>query len=138
VLAPVDPVVTAVADRIGYDGATMIVTRGDRFSQVRLARAPAPNALASTYVAIAPILRDLGDVVTYDPLLRVLTITTPDARVVALPTPFNPAVPEARPSVVFTPQPVSTPRPVFTGRPVPRRTPVPLSSMTGATPRPGS
>ncbi|MGZ3577160.1 MAG: hypothetical protein ACXVA3_18040, partial [Vulcanimicrobiaceae bacterium] len=92
VLAPVDPFVTAVADGIGYDGPQMIVRRGDRFAQVGVRRHPFPADLRITYVEVAPILRTLGEVVTYDAARRTLRIDTPNGRVVATPTPFNPAV----------------------------------------------
>ncbi len=125
VFAPVDPFLTAVADRIGYDAGAMIVTRGDRFAQIRVGEQPSPTELRTTYVAVAPILRTLGESVRYDPARHELRIDTP-GRTVALPTPFNAAVPRVAPTPVFTPTPVATPRPVFSGRPVPRRTPIPV------------
>ncbi|HEY8313489.1 MAG TPA: hypothetical protein VIG51_04870 [Candidatus Baltobacteraceae bacterium] len=131
VLAPVDPFLTAVADSIGYDDRTMIVSLGDRFSQIRLARRPFPGDLHAVYVEIAPILRNLGEMVRYDSAAHVLYVKTPGPRVLAMPTPFNPAVPRFVPTTVFTPTPATTPRPVFTGAPIPRRTPIPLSSMAG-------
>ncbi len=125
VFAPIDPFLTAVVDHIGYDRTAMIVTRGDRFAQIPLARPPSPGELRTTYVAVAPILRTLGETVHYDPVRRELDIETPE-RTVALPTPFNAAVPRAEPTAVFTPTPAVTPRPVFSGPPLPRRTPVPV------------
>ena len=132
VLAPVDPFITAVADGIGYEGAQMIVRRGDRFAQIRVSRPPWPSELRITYVEVAPILRTLGVIVTYDSARRRLFIQTPNGHVVATPTPFNAAVPRAAPTPVFTPTPQVTPRPIFTGSPVPRRTPIPVT----ATPQP--
>ncbi|MHB1550838.1 MAG: hypothetical protein ACYCX6_06550 [Vulcanimicrobiaceae bacterium] len=134
VMATIDPVLTAVADRIEYVGGTMIVSRGDRFAQIRLLRRPQPSELANLYVAVAPILRALGEVVSYDPATRVLEVRPRSEALVALPTPFNPAVPEAPPSAVFTPAPIPTPRPIFTGEPIPRRTPIPVFAPPSLTP----
>ena len=134
VMATIDPVLTVVADRIEYVGGTMIVSRGDRFAQIRIFRRPQPSELANLYVAVAPILRDLGEVVSYDPATRVLEVRPHSGALVVLPTPFNPAVHEAPPSVVFTPAPVPTPRPIFTGEPIPRRTPIPIFVPPSLTP----
>lgn len=124
VLAPVLPYVTAVADSIRYSGNTMEVTRGDRFAEVTFVRVPVPGEFAQTYVPLAPLLRTLGLSVAYDPQRRRVLVTTPRA-VLATPTPFNVAVPQATPRIVFTPEPVATPRPLVTGSPMPRRTPLP-------------
>lgn len=131
VIAPIEPFVTSVADRIGYSGGMLVVTRGDRFAQIPvLVRLP-PLDLVQTYVEIAPILRTLGERVCYDARRHVLIVTSP-RRPLATPTPFNPAVPRSPPAVVFTPEPVPTPRPVFSGPPIPRRTPVPAEAATPA------
>jgi hypothetical protein len=132
VIAPLEPFVTSVAASIEYSGATIVVRRGDRFSQIPVARQPQPNSLQSTYVAIAPLLRPLGVTLRYDAQARVLFIDVLPAQL-ATPTPFNPAVPFAPVQSVFTPTPAPTPRPIFTGNPSPRRTPLPY---TAPTPRP--
>jgi hypothetical protein len=125
VVAPLEPYVTAVAASIGYSGSELIVTRGDRFAQLPMAANTAPAQWAQTYVEIAPLLRSLGARVAYDPQSRRLEIDTAKI-VVVTPTPFNPAVPTAAPSMVFTPSPVATPRPEVSGKPAPRRTPLPV------------
>jgi hypothetical protein len=129
VLAPIEPYVTAVAATIGYSGSQLIVTRGDRFAQLSIPSNTAPAQWAQTYVEIAPLLRSLGARVAYDPQSRRLEIDTAKIAVVS-PTPFNPAVPAATPSIVFTPAPIPTPRPQINGKPAPRRTPLPVRCCT--------
>lgn len=129
VMAPLEPYVTAIAATIGYSGSQLIVTRGDRFAQLPIASNTAPAQWAQTYVEIAPLLRSLGARVAYDPQSRRLEIDTAKV-VVVTPTPFNPAVPAATPSTVFTPAPVPTPRPQVSGKPAPRRTPLPVKCCT--------
>ena len=126
IVAPVEPFVTAVAASIAYNGTQLIVTRGDRFAELPLVGPAPPAQWAQTYVEIAPLFRELGVHVTYDARSRRLEIFTRNA-MIAAPTPFNPAVPLARPQAVFTPSPVQTDRPAVTGKPAPRRTPSPLS-----------
>lgn len=127
VIAPIDPFVTAVAATIGYSGGALVVTRGDRFAQIPFAAAPDPGHYQSTYVEIAPLLRTLGVRVWYESAARTLFVETPHP-VLATPTPFNPAVPRAEPTDVFTPVPAATPRPVMSGTPSPRRTPLPAAA----------
>ncbi len=129
VVAPLEPYVTAVAASIGYTGSQLIVTRGDRFAQLTVAPNIAPAQWAQTYVEIAPLMRSLGVRVAYDPQLRRVEIDTAGAVLVA-PTPFNPAVPAAPASMVFTPSPMSTPKPQVIGKPAPRRTPLPVQCCT--------
>lgn len=129
VIAPLDPYVTSVAAQMGYSGRTLIVTRGDRFAQMNVPGRPPPAAWPRTYVQLAPVLRTLGVAVTYDAAHRRLTLRTPPP-LLAMPTPFNPAVPSAAPRAVFTPVPAATPRPVVTGAPSPRRTPIPVPGPT--------
>lgn len=119
VMAPVDPFVIDAVASVEYAGRLMIARRGDLFAQT-----PAAN-----YVAIGPLLRTLGLSVTYDRALRRVTIRSP-RRLLALPTPFNPAVPRVAPTSVFTPTPQVTPRPIFSGSPTPRRTPLPMTVPT--------
>lgn len=126
IMAPLDPFVTSIAAGIEYSGGVLIVRRADRFAQIPMAQ-PYPSHFQSTYVPIAPILRSLGVQFSYDAAAHVLLVRTPPA-VLATPTPFNPAVPQAAPRIVFTPTPVQTARPIVTGTPAPRRTPLPFSS----------
>ena len=134
VMAPLDPYVTAIARAIAYDGQALIVRLGDYFAQVPMQSAPPPGNYGTTYVELAPILRTLGLHVRFDSRERTLYVETPPA-VLVTPTPFNPAVPQASPSVVFTPSPQPTPRPVVTGTPLPRRTPIPVQAPPSPAPR---
>jgi hypothetical protein len=129
VMAPVEPFVTSVAASIGYSGGTLVVTRGDRFAQVPFLEPPQPAQYPSTYVAIGPLLRTLGANVWYDGVNHCLYVETPRS-VFATPTPFNPAVPQPQPTVVFTPPPSVTPAPAAAGTPFPRRTPIPVIAPT--------
>ena len=125
VMAPLEPYVTAVAARIGYNGSNLVVTRGDRLAKLRFGGQAAPGQWDQTYVEIAPLLRSLGVSVAYDAQKRRLEIDTLQTMLVT-PTPFNPAVPLASPAAIFTPPAVATPRPQVSGKPAPRRTPLPL------------
>lgn len=126
VYAPLNPYITSIADRMWYEGDTLVIARGSY--QARITLAPRdPDTLASVYVPIAPIARELGAHVSY--AAHRLEIY-PGVLPLATPTPFNPALPSAAPSAVFTPTPAPTPRPVFTGVPLPRRTPIPVVAPT--------
>lgn len=127
VIAPVMPILARVATKIEYRNGMMLIWRKDRFAQVRIAR-PEPSQLQSTYVEIAPLLRALGESVSFDGASHTLNVRTPVDSIVQAPSPFNPAAPETAPTTLFTPNPVATPRPVVTGVPRPRRTPVPLET----------
>ncbi|HEV3153274.1 MAG TPA: hypothetical protein VGZ02_05685 [Candidatus Baltobacteraceae bacterium] len=116
VMAPVDPFVLDVVGSVEYSGGLMLVRRGDRFAQLP----------AAPLVPIGPLLRTLGVAVTYDARSHRVSITTP-RMLLAVPTPFNPAVPLPSPAAVFTPMPAPTPRPTVSGSPAPRRTPLPFS-----------
>lgn len=123
VFAPVDPLLTRLADRLWYEGRTLVIERGGR--RVRVALAPVfVGELDAAYVAVGPVLRALGLTVRYDSRAALLSVRL-SRPTVGLPTPFAPAAPSAAPSAVFTPEPVATPRPVWTGSPLPRRTPLP-------------
>ncbi|MDQ2663457.1 MAG: hypothetical protein M3Y18_05410 [Candidatus Eremiobacteraeota bacterium] len=130
IFAPVEPFVTSVATRIAYDGEGMTIYRADRFAQVRVRSRRDPADLDKTFVELAPVLRALGERIEYDRKRQWVVVSSPHGAL-ATPTPFNPAVPQAGPTSVFTPTPVSTPRPVFPGRPVPRRTPLPVATPGG-------
>jgi len=131
VFAPVRPFLTRFADRLWFDGGTLVIERGGRLVRVPLP-ARMPDALDRAYVAIAPILRALGERVEYDPQRRLVEVRSACSAPIAAPTPFvtlaHPIVPRA----VFTPMPVATPRPVWTGPAIPRRTPIPRLVPTPA------
>lgn len=124
VFAPVTPLLTRLADRVWFDGDTLVFERDGRRIRVRVAPV-FPGELDGTYVPAGPVLRALGDSVRYDARSRSLEVRTRAAQSVASPTPFNPAAPSVAPSAVFTPEPAVTPRPAVTGSPLPRRTPLP-------------
>ena len=120
--APLRPFVTRAADRIWYEGPTLVIARGTHV--VRVALTPrTPDALDNAYVPLAPILRALGARVTYR--ARCVDVFFA-ARPVGSPSPYDGYAPSAAPSVVFTPAPIPTPRPVWSGTPLPRRTPLPI------------
>lgn len=115
--------VGSLADKVWVSGRTLSFERDGRVVRVALASARRLNP-DSTYVAIAPVLRGLGDRVRFRS--GVLEVRTAAATPVATPTPFAPGTAGAPQRAVFTPEPVPTPRPVWTGSPLPRRTPLPF------------
>lgn len=125
IFAPVDPLLTRLADRIWVEGDWLVLQRGSRLVRVALT-APPGTPLDGTMVAIGPVLRALGASLRYDAAGRRLLVRLPHGRPVVSPTPFDPAQPSAAPAAIFTPDPPVTPRPVWTGSPLPRRTPLPL------------
>lgn len=125
VFAPVDPLLTRVADRLWFDGDTLVVERGARRVRVPLASAWAAR-LGAAYVMAAPVLRALGATVNYQAVARRLVVGVPAHAGVASPLPFDPAAPSVPPNAVFTPFASPTPRPVWTGSPLPRRSALPL------------
>jgi hypothetical protein len=127
--APLLPYVTRVADRIGYRGWMLVVTRGERQVRIRLANV-SPGALDAQYVALAPVLRGLGESVSYDSRTHTVEVRSPQARVVASPAPFDPLAPQVAPRVVFTPAPSPMPRVIWRGPATPRRTPLPYPIPT--------
>jgi hypothetical protein len=124
VFAPVDPLLARLADRLWYDGDSLVVERGSQRIRIRLDRAPAP--FDGVYVAAAPVLRALGASLAYEARSHRLYVRVAFPSVVVSPTPFDPTAPSAPPSVIFTPAPPVTPRPLWTGSPSPRRTPLPV------------
>ena len=129
ILAPLEPYVTAVAARIGYNASGLVITRGGRFATLRFGGQTPPGQWNQTYVEIAPLLRSLGVSVAYDAQRRRLEIDTLQTMLVT-PTPFRPVVPIAAPAAIFTPAALATPRPQVSGKPAPRRTPLPLGCCT--------
>ena len=125
IYAPVSPFLTRVAQRLDYEGGVLVLQRDGRSTRLRIDRV-APDALDQVYVAIAPVLRALGDNVRYDARRRTLEVFASQPREIATPVPFNANTPQVPPSVVFTPEPIATARPVWHGPAVPRRTPLPV------------
>ncbi|MBV8117195.1 MAG: hypothetical protein JOZ01_04415 [Candidatus Eremiobacteraeota bacterium] len=123
VVAPIDPFVTSLAERIACTAHTVTAWRGDRFVEVAVRHA-VPAQFSRVYVPLAPIAAALGASAQYDAATRRLEIRIARAAV-ATPTPFNPAVPRVNPTQVFTAPPIATPRPIVRGTPLPRRTPLP-------------
>lgn len=125
VYAPIRPFVTQFADRVYFDGVTLVIVRGHASVRIDDAATRTPDALDLPRYELAPIARALGAALSYDEKLHVLSISLPAPTPAASPTPFDAAAPQAPPSVVFTPVPSATPRPIWTGTPLPRRTPIP-------------
>jgi hypothetical protein len=125
VFAPVDPLLTQLADRLWFEGNTLVVQRGERRVRVPIAGGPAA-ALEGAYVAAGPVLQQLGIAARYDAAAHRLLVRVGERETVASPTPFSATPPAVVPSAVFTASPVPTPRPVWTGSPMPRRTPLPF------------
>ena len=124
VFVPVYPLLTRLADRIYYEGSTLIVERGG--SRIGVVVGPVPSGFNGVYVMAAPVLTRLDAQVRFDARHRILFVRTARNAVPAPPTPFNAAAPTLPPATVFTPEPVATPRPIWTGSPLPRRTPLPF------------
>ena len=122
VYAPLRPFVTRVADRMFFEGDSLVIVRDGRSVIVRMS-AREPDALDHVYVPLAAVLRSLGLGVEYN--AGQVNVRTSLQLVVATPTPFDPSAPFATPNAVFTPIPTPTVRPVWTGAPLPRRTPIP-------------
>lgn len=129
-VGPLDPFVTRLAGRIGYDGDWLVLSTGSKTVRVRMKRRD-PADLVRSYVALGPLLRALGASVALDRAHDTLSIISPRRRAIAM---LEPQAAQVSPRAVFTPAPVATPRPVWTGKPVPRRTPLPLSAW-GLLPR---
>jgi hypothetical protein len=123
VFAPVRPLLSRLADRLWFEGNLLVIVRDGRMVRIPL-ETRTPDALDSAFVAIVPVLRALGESVTYDTRQRVLDVRTTPSEGITAPPPFVPG-PAASPRAVFTPESVATPRPVWSGSPQPRRTPLP-------------
>jgi hypothetical protein len=125
VYAPVSPLLRRLADAVWWEGSTLVVRRGDRQLRVRL-----PNgnwaSLQTSYVPVGPMLKYLGDDVSYDAIKHELDIRTSPARPLESPTPYAPI--QQIPQPVFTPVAPTTPKPVWSGSPLPRRTPLPSNT----------
>ncbi|HYL27582.1 MAG TPA: hypothetical protein VEW74_07085 [Candidatus Nitrosotalea sp.] len=125
VFAPVDPLLTRLADRLWTADGWLVAERDGRRVRVRL-EPSFHGQLDAAYFPAGPALRALGVAVRYEPELRRLTVVLPARAAIASPSPFEAAAPSVAPSSVFTPAPPQTPRPIWTGTPLPRRTALPL------------
>jgi hypothetical protein len=123
----VRPLLATLADRLWFEGNVLVIVRDGRTVRIPLG-ARTPDALDSAFVTVGPVLRALGESVTYDARERSLDVRTARQPGVEQPQPFAPGASTSVPRVVFTPEPVATPRPVWSGSPLPRRTPLPLRS----------
>lgn len=124
VFIPLAQVILRLADRAWFEDDVVVLQHNERLVRIRIARSNV-DALNTMFVPAGPVLRALGDDVSYDAGDAELEIRT-RLRLVALPTPYvQPATPIA-PSAVFTPSPPTTPRPMWSGSPSPRRTPLPV------------
>jgi hypothetical protein len=122
VFAPVRPLLSRIADRLWFEGNVLVIVRDGRMARIALGTRT-PDALDSAFVTIVPVLRALGESVTYDARQRELDVRTARGEGITTEPPFVPG-PAASPRTVFTPEPVATPRPVWSGSPLPRRTPL--------------
>jgi hypothetical protein len=124
VFMPIAPLMLRVTDRAWFEGSDLVLQRAQRRVRVRIPRGDAQE-LETTFVAVGPLLRQLGDDVIYDARNQRLQIRTPRTTIVTTPTPYlAPATPlQARD--VFTPSPKPVPQPTWSGPPLPRRTPLP-------------
>src|ERR1700729_1764632 len=98
VFAPVSPLLTRLADRLWFEGDTLVVGRGARRVRVPLAPAAA-GRLEATYVTIGPVLRGLGASVRYDAAAQRLTVSVAPRAEVGSPAPFDPAAPTVAPQI---------------------------------------
>jgi hypothetical protein len=118
--APLDPFVRRCADRIWFDGRSLVVQRGGRTFTMRFAHMP-------HVVPLAPLVRGIGGEIAYRK--GRVSVRFPRTAVVT-PTPFDPAAPSSPPRVLFTSAASPTPRPSWDGIPLPRRTPLPFTEPT--------
>jgi hypothetical protein len=128
VFAPLDPIVSSLAQRVELDAQDGAITleRDGRRIVVRPSEDAVRESDGTVYVRLGTVVRELGGSIGFDAVRKVVTIEMPDPLPVTTATPFNPANPSVAPTTVFTPQPRTTPRPTPSGIPQPRRTPVPV------------
>ncbi|GAC1306531.1 MAG: hypothetical protein NVSMB21_09410 [Vulcanimicrobiaceae bacterium] len=138
VVAPLEPFVVALADRIERrdDGCEIVIVRGERSIVVRVGSVRArsgtlaetlpiaPYVLAGeTIIPLAAIARALGATVGYDAASRTVTIVTmPEPLAAFSAVPYVVPPPGSVPT--FAPHATPAPRPTVTGIPRPRRTPI--------------
>jgi len=134
VVAPLDPFVRDVAERITDDGPAGLgrgytIVRGSRSVSVWIAGPAARDDVTSktTVVPLAAIARALGASVDYDARSRTIVIVTTPEPLVTM-TPFATYAPPPGPHVTFAPKETPSPVPTVTGIPHPRRTPIVVRS----------
>ncbi len=123
VIAPLDPFVRDVAERIEGDGSgrRFVLRRGDRSVML------VPRICnGEPYVALAAAVRGLGGSAEYVGRAHLLSIVFVPTPLVTM-TPFAGYVPLPGPLPTFTAKPTDAPQPVVTGIPHPRRTPIVIS-----------
>ncbi len=120
VYAPLS-LVRMLVDRMWLEDRVLVAERAGRTVRVPFTLRFDGDVDVSS-VAIAPLLRALGDETLYLAQSRTLAVRTPPAGPVASARPFAGA---PAPRSVFTPEPVPTPRPVWSSSPLPRRTGLP-------------
>jgi hypothetical protein len=135
VVAPLDPFVRDVAERITNDGPEgpgrgYTIVRGSRRISIRIPGAGARDDVAAEtpFVPLAAIARALGASVDYDARSRTIVIATTAEPLVTM-TPFATYAPPPGPRVTFAPKETPAPVPVVTGIPHPRRTPIVVRSL---------
>ncbi len=114
--------VRMLVDRMWFEDRVLVAERAGRTVRVPFALRFDGDMDVSS-VAVAPLLRALGDEILYRAGSRTLDVRTPPAAPVASARPFAGAPPRRS---VFTPEPVPTPRPAWSGTPLPRRTGLPV------------
>jgi hypothetical protein len=123
VMAPLDPFVRDIAERIDGDGSGLrfVLRRGERSVTLvpRLCN-------GEPYVALAAAVRGLGGSAEYIGRSHLLSIAFVPTPLVTM-TPFAGYVPPPGPLPTFTAKPTDAPQPVVTGIPHPRRTPIVIS-----------
>jgi hypothetical protein len=147
--APLQPYLSAIADRIVVDpaartitferaDASVTVTLGDRRARVGSGIVTLPIAPylrdGGPIIPLAAIARGLGLTVAFDGRSRVMAMSTPAAPPVSTMAPFVP-VPGASPFPTPRAEPTATPRPIVTGVPRPRRTPIEVHDQPRGYPR---
>jgi hypothetical protein len=120
VYAPLS-LVRLLVDRMWLEDRVLVAERAGRTVRVPFALRFDGDVDVSS-VAVAPLLRALGDELLYQPESRTLDVRTPPVAPIVSARPGAGAPP---PRPVFTPEPVPTPRPVWSGTPMPRRTGLP-------------
>lgn len=111
-----------LVDRIWIENGAVVVERDDHIARIPLSQRFC-SAAGVAGVAIAPLLRSLGDSVWYQAATHTLEVRTAPPGPVASAQPFAGA--PVAPRAVFTAEPVATPRPTWSASPLPRRTPLP-------------
>lgn len=119
-MAPLMPVIVRMATVVvvSPDG-TIDIERGRH--HLRFALAAAQGEL--TYLPLAPIVRELGGTIRYDPAARTVEVSFAP-QPLATAEPYDMLAPRVAPTAVFTPFARPTPPAQAVGTPQPRRTPV--------------